>query len=57
MQFYWNPDTIEYFKNRKKPGCEGQYIREIEDFVKFECTLEDGETNEMLIKDLTEKTK
>lgn len=58
MQFYWNPDTIEYFKRlNSKPGLEGEYIRQLSDFVKFECTLEDGETSEMLIKDLTEKTK
>ena len=57
MEFYWNDDTIEYFKNRNKPGCEGQYYREVWDFVKNECSLEDGETYEMLANDLLRQTQ
>jgi hypothetical protein len=57
MGYYWNDDTIEYFKKQNKPGCEGEYIREIWDFVKNNCTLEDGETYEMLGNDLITKTK
>ena len=57
MEFYWNDDTIEYFKNRNKPGCEGQYYREVWDFVKQECSLEDGETYEMLANDLFKQTQ
>ena len=57
MGFYWNDDTIEYFKNRNKPGCEGQYYLEVWDFVKNECSLEDGETYEMLANDLLSKTQ
>ena len=56
-KFYWNEDTIEYFKNRNKPGCEGQYYREVWDFVKNECSLEDGETYEMLANDLLRQTQ
>ena len=56
-KFYWDSDTIEYFKNRNKPGCEGQYYREVLDFVKNDCHLEDGETYEMLANDLMSKTK
>ena len=55
-EFTWNSDTIEYFKNRNKPGCEGQYYREVLDFVKNDCHLEDGETYEMLANDLMSKT-
>ena len=51
-KFHWNDDTIEYFKNRNKPGCEGQYYREVWDFVKNDCHLEDGVTSEMLANDL-----
>ena len=56
-EFTWNSDTIEYFKNRNKPGCEGQYYREVLDFVKNDCHLEDGETYEMLANDLMSKTR
>lgn len=48
MKFYWNDETLEYFSKNPK---------EIKNFVKFECDLEDGETNEDLIKDLTEQSK
>ena len=48
MKFYWNSDTLEYFKNNPS---------KINDFVKYECDLEEGETEEMLIKDLKEQIK
>ncbi len=53
----WNNDTIEYFKTRNKPGCFGQYYREVEEFVKQNCTLGDGETYFDLRDDLINKTK
>ncbi len=57
MDIKWNDDTIEYFKNRNKPGCEGQYVREIQDFVKYDVVAEMGETYEMLVNDLLTKTR
>jgi hypothetical protein len=57
MDIKWNSDTIEYFKNRNKPGCEGQYIREVRNFVKYDVVAEMGETYEMLVNDLITKTK
>ena len=57
MEFYWNHEIIEYFVNRDKPGCEGQYYREVEEFVKQNCTLEEGETYFMLRDDLFEQVK
>ena len=57
MKFYWNDDTIKYFKNRNKPGCYGQYYREVEEFVKQNCTLEEGETYFDLRDDLINQTK
>ena len=53
----WNDDTIEYFKTRNKPGCFGQYYREVEEFVKQNCTLENGETYFDLRDDLINQTK
>lgn len=55
-KYYWNEDTIEYFKDRNKPGCFGQYYREVEEFVKQNCTLEDGDTYFMLRDDLINQT-
>ena len=43
MQFTWNSDTIEYFKELYALN-ENEYYRKIEEFVKYECDLEDGET-------------
>ena len=53
----WNDETIEYFKKQNKPGYEGQYIRELSDFIYSNCTVEDGETYQDLIEDLILKTK
>ena len=57
MEFYWNDDTIKYFKKKDKPGCEGEYWREVWDFVKNNCDLEDVETYEMLANNLMTKVK
>jgi len=56
MEFYWNDDTIEYFKNRNKPGCYGQYYREVEEFEKQNCTQEEGEIYFNLRNDLKNQT-
>ncbi len=55
--FHWDDETILYFRSKNKPGCEGDYIRAIKDFVKSDCTLEDGETYQELIEDLISKTR
>ncbi len=52
--FYWNSDTIEYFKELYTIN-ENNYYREIEEFVKYECDLEDGETTQDLFNDLIVK--
>jgi hypothetical protein len=57
MDVKWNNDTIEYFKNRNKTECEGQYIREVQNFVKYDVVAKMGETYEMLVNDLITKTK
>jgi hypothetical protein len=46
--FYWNTETLEYYST---------HLNEIENFVKYECDLEDNETYEDLIKDLTKQSK
>ena len=56
MQFTWNSDTIEYFKELYALN-ENEYYRKIEKFVKYECDLEDGETHQDLMVDLINKTQ
>ena len=55
-EFYWNTETIEYFKELYdlKPH---RYYQEIEEFIKYDCDLEDGETREDLVADLISKTQ
>lgn len=48
-KFFWDPDTLEYYKNAD--------WREIWNYVKNECHLEDGETYEMLANDLMAQTR
>jgi len=48
-KFYWNEDTLNHFKFHV-PNSET--LKEITKFVENECSLEDNETNEMLINDL-----
>tara|TARA_B100002019_G_scaffold198863_1_gene172291 strand:- start:325 stop:498 length:174 start_codon:yes stop_codon:yes gene_type:complete len=55
MEFTWNENTIEYFKELYKTN-ENEYFRKVIEFCKYECTLEDGETIEDLQVDLISKT-
>tara|TARA_R100001463_G_scaffold82257_2_gene136853 strand:+ start:235 stop:426 length:192 start_codon:yes stop_codon:yes gene_type:complete len=55
MDFYWNEDTIEYFKELYRTN-ENEYYRKLEEFCKYDCTLEEGETIEDLQVDLISKT-
>ena len=43
-KYYWSEETLEYFSTHQN---------EIANFVKYECDLEEGETEQMLIDDLT----
>ncbi len=45
--FFWNNDTLVYFKELKNMS-EDTFLREVVNFVKYECDLEDGETYEDL---------
>ena len=54
-EFTWNSDTIEYLKELYAQTDD--YYRKIEEFVKYECDLEDGETHQDLMVDLINKTQ
>ena len=54
-KFYWNEETLEHFKFQSNYQNENETIKEITEFVENECSLEKGETDEMLINDLVKQ--
>ena len=54
-KFYWNEDTLDHFKFNSNYQNEEETIKEITEFVENECSLEKGETDEMLINDLVKQ--
>ena len=51
-KFYWNEETLNHFKFHSNYQNKEEVINEITLFVENECSLENNETEEMLIKDL-----
>jgi hypothetical protein len=51
-RFYWNEETLEHFKFNSNYQNKEEVIKEITLFVENECSLENNETEEMLINDL-----
>jgi len=45
--FFWDNDTLVYFKELKNMGKD-TFLREVVNYVKYDCALEDGETYEDL---------
>ncbi len=41
-RFSWNKDTLEFFKELKNEN-EKEFYKKINNFVRYECDLEDGE--------------
>ena len=54
-KFYWNEETLEHFKFQSNYQNENETIKEITLFVENECSLENNETEEMLINDLVKQ--
>ena len=50
--FYWNPETLDFFQLLKESEGDEKMKESVEMFVYNECDLEDNETFEDLIKDL-----
>lgn len=50
--FYWNPQTLDYFQLLKESEGNEKMKESISIFVHNECDLEDNETFEDLIDDL-----
>ena len=51
-KFYWNEDTLEHFRFNSSYVNKKEIEKEVTKFVENECSLEENETEEMLIKDL-----
>jgi len=51
-QFHWNDDTLDYFQFQSNYQNREENEKEIKVFVETCCSLEEGETEEMLINDL-----
>lgn len=41
-RFSWNKDTLEFFKELKNEN-ENEFYKKVNNFVRYECDLEDGE--------------
>jgi len=51
-KFYWDSETLDYFSELAIRKTNSEVKKAIEEFAKFDCYLEDGETEEMLVNDL-----
>ncbi len=51
-KFYWDEDTLNAFKFEANYDSYANIKEQVEFFVMVDCHLEDGETEEMLVKDL-----
>ena len=54
-KFYWNDETLNHFKFQSNYQNEKETIKEITKFVEIDCSLENNETEEMLINDLVKQ--
>ena len=50
-KFHWNIETLEFFKELKNEN-ENEFYRKVNEFVKYECDLEENEYIEDLQTDL-----
>ena len=51
-KFHWNEETLEHFRFNSSYVNKKEIEKEVTKFVENECSLEENETEEMLIKDL-----
>lgn len=50
--YTWNLETLEEYRKDITSMSKNDMVKQIEHFVEYNCHLEDGETNEMLVTDL-----
>lgn len=51
-KYIWNAETLEEYRKDITLMSKDKMVSQIEDFVEYNCQLEDGDTNEMLVNDL-----
>jgi len=51
-KFYWSEDTLNHFEFQSSYDSRDKVLQDITLFVEYDCTLEDGETEDELINDL-----
>ena len=54
-KFNWNKETIQHFRFQSNYLNEKQMRESVVDFVECDCTPENQETEEDLVKDLMEQ--
>jgi len=52
MNYHWNTDTINHFRFESNYDSYDNIKEQVKNFVEINCSLENGETEEMLVKDL-----
>ena len=52
-KFHWSEDTLNHFEFQSSYDSRDKVLQDITLFVENDCTLEDGETEDELINDLT----
>ncbi len=55
MKYDWNEDTMYHFKFISSYINIDEVTKQVEEFVDICCQLEDGDTEEKLVKDLISK--
>lgn len=51
-KYTWDSETLEEYRKDITLMSKEDMVKQIEYFVEYNCHLEDGETNEMLVTDL-----
>jgi len=54
-KYHWNEDTMYHFKFVSSYISKEEVVEQVEEFVDICCQLEDGDTEEKLVKDLISK--
>ena len=52
MNYYWNEDTTNHFRFESNYDSYANIKEQVKEFVEIDCSLENGETEEMLVEDL-----
>ena len=56
-KYTWSKDTLDYFNDAMEWKTASEVHEEIQDFIRWDCQLEEDETEQDLIDDLYEALK